>query len=60
MKVLHIDMDFFLNEKTSFESPRASSDFYYPWKECGVINFLEERLGLNKNNKIEGRIYIKH
>ena len=53
-------MDFFLNEKTSFESPRASSDFYYPWKECGVINFLEERLGLNKNNKIEGRIYIKH
>ena len=60
MKVLDIDMDFFLNEKTFFESPRASSDFYYPWKKCDVINFLEKRLGLNKNNKVKGRICIKH
>lgn len=60
MKVLDIDMDFFLNKKTSADVPRVSSDFYHPWKRYDVINFLEKRLGLNKNNKIKGRIFKEH
>ena len=60
MKVLDIDMDFFLNEKTNKFENRADPDYIFPWKKTDIINFLENNLGLKKSKKIKGRIIQKH
>jgi hypothetical protein len=60
-RILDIDMDFFLNDIAHWvdDSERLDSEQYVPWDEGRFRAFLEQRCGLNKNNRIKGRV-IKH
>lgn len=63
MRVLDIDMDFFLNNIAtgkSFDGMRLSDADYIPWTERHIRNFLEFNCGLDKDNKIEGCIVDEH
>lgn len=60
MLVLDIDMDFFLDSKPSKAESRLSEDYYKVWSKEDIIDFLENKLGLDKNNKINGRIFNYH
>ncbi|WP_069328608.1 UPF0489 family protein, partial [Paenibacillus nuruki] len=63
MRVLDIDMDFFLNEVAigkSFNGERLSDDEYIPWREKEIRDFLELRCGLEKNKKIKGQLFEEH
>ena len=59
MKILDIDLDFFLNDIANSRSDygeRLSSDEYFPWEAEDVKAFLECQCGLTKENKIKGRM----
>ena len=59
MRILDLDMDYFLSEPPSFipenSTERVDGEWYKPWNEKDVITFLENNLGL-KNKKIKGKI----
>lgn len=64
MKILDIDMDYFLNE-IPFSIPsnckdRLDDEYFIPWSREKVISFLENNLGLSKINKIQGKIITHH
>lgn len=62
MRMLDIDMDFF---QTGIHCFKNDSDNFLAdenievWENKKIIDFLENSCGLNKNNKIKGRI-VKH
>lgn len=65
MKVLDLDMDYFMrdiaNTPFSVMTRLAEEEFgNLVWSKNEVINFLENNLGLSKNNKIPGRIITGH
>jgi len=62
MRILDIDLDFFLNE---LSLPNGSTERWdpgniLPWDVKEVVNFLENQCGLSKNDLIEGRIVTQH
>lgn len=62
MKVLDLDLDFFLNDIALHRSDYGErlSDDYRPWKEDEVTYFLTNHVGLKSNQKIKGRIINHH
>lgn len=65
MKVLDLDMDYFMNEiaNTSFACRKRLDEEYYGnsvWDEKKVRQFLEQNLGLSQSHKIPGRIVSDH
>lgn len=64
MKILDIDMDYFLNRVPRFISSkskkRIDGDNFKPWSKKDVISFLEDNLGLSRDNKIQGKIITHH
>ena len=63
MKILDIDMDYFLEDVPHFIpedcTDRISEDFK-TWNKEKIIDFIENRLKLSKNNKIKGKIVQHH
>ena len=50
MKVLDLDLDFFLNGVAYFkddDGKRLDSKFYKPWSQSQVRSFLEQKCGLS-------------
>ena len=65
MKILDLDMDYFMVDIASTplsDKNRLDEDIYggSVWTEERIIKFLEENLGLSKNNRIPGRIVVGH
>jgi len=62
MRVLDIDLDFFLNKIAFWKkgNKRLDEKEYVSWKKEKFIEFLEKNCNLSKNNKIKGRIVKKH
>jgi hypothetical protein len=63
MRILDIDMDFFLDNIANFrnfDGERLSDLDYKPWNVEAVINYLENNCGLNKSNKVQGAIFAEH
>ena len=63
MRILDIDMDFFLNDVAhfkSFDSERLNDEDYKPWSIEAVRDYLENNCGLNKSNKVQGAIFKEH
>lgn len=62
MKVLDIDLDFFLN-KVTFPidgKSRYPDEFCEVWDKEKVVDYLENTLKLSKEKKIKGRIITNH
>jgi hypothetical protein len=61
-RVLDIDLDFFLNDVHYFSQNncRLSSEDYKPWSADKVVAFLENNCGINRQNKIRGKIVTHH
>ncbi len=62
MNILDIDLDFFINDiehNVSDNGKRLNSDAYYPDSKKQVISFLEYNCGLDRSNKILGKV-VKH
>ncbi|MBR3928039.1 MAG: UPF0489 family protein [Clostridia bacterium] len=62
MRVLDIDLDFFLNDVCPFADVGQRPDVRgrEPWKEEDVVSFLETRLLLSKTRPIPGRVFETH
>jgi len=63
MRILDIDLDFFLDEIAHFRKKnevRLNKKHYSPWSEAQVVDFLENRLGLDSANRIPGKHFIHH
>jgi len=62
MKVLDIDLDFFLSEPCPFADVgcRPSDDCAVPWSEVQVRQFLEQNLGLDRCHPLRGRVFDTH
>jgi hypothetical protein len=63
MKILDIDLDFFLNNKhcgTVTSVRRLSSKNFKPWTEQEVQEFLESNCGLKKMEKVSGKFFKHH
>lgn len=63
LKILDIDLDFFLNDKHTgsvTSTTRLDEHEYVPWTAKEVESFLEENCGLNKQNKIPGKYFTHH
>lgn len=62
MRVLDIDMDFFLDEIAHWKTDeeRLNDEDYKPWKEEEFIRFLEDKCLLSKDNPIKGHIIKEH
>ncbi|MBP3818444.1 MAG: UPF0489 family protein [Butyrivibrio sp.] len=65
MKILDLDMDYFMEKvaHTPLKNSKRLDDEYYVksvWTEKRVRDFLENNLGLSKENKIKGRIVKGH
>lgn len=63
MRLLDIDLDFFINDIANFRSDvgdRLDDSEYYTWNAERVERFLEDQCGLSKNNKIKGKIIEHH
>ena len=66
MRVLDIDMDFFMNivagGKKEESGIRLTDRFSIEsvWSKDRVIDFIERNLGLSKRNKIKGKIFKQH
>ena len=63
MRILDIDLDFFLNDKaysrvTSTE--RLDPIAFTPWPNSEVKNFLEKHCGLSKQDKKTGKLFTHH
>ncbi|MBQ1256824.1 MAG: hypothetical protein IIX93_06085, partial [Clostridia bacterium] len=59
MRVLDIDLDFFLNDVCPFADVGQRPDVTgrEPWKKEDVEHFLESRLLLSKTRPIPGRVF---
>ncbi|MBF4696054.1 UPF0489 family protein [Fusibacter ferrireducens] len=63
MKILDIDMDFFLHSvkrEKPFDGIRLSDEEYIPWNINNVRNFLETKCCLSTDNRINGAIVTEH
>ena len=62
MRVLDIDLDFFLSDTCAFadEGMRPSDTCARAWSEESVRNFLENKLGLSSSSPLPGRIFETH
>ncbi|MEI6755297.1 MAG: hypothetical protein WCK78_19335 [Paludibacter sp.] len=64
IKILDIDLDFFLNEKETFVSlnsdERLDDSEFIPWKIKKVKQFLEKNCGLDSHKKTPGCFFIHH
>ncbi len=62
MRVLDIDLDFFLNDCCPLAEPGKRPELYghEPWPEEKVRSFLEMNCGLEKSCKISGSIFKTH
>ncbi len=66
MRVLDLDMDYFMDAVAAFISSSSverlpESDYGDSvWSEDRVRTFLEENLGLSRQNKLPGRIVVGH
>lgn len=63
LKILDIDLDFFLNKKhTSIPTgrERLDSDEYVPWSEEKVREYLENKAGLRRDTPVRGKLFTKH
>ena len=66
MRVLDLDMDYFMDTVAAFISSSSverlpESDYGDAvWAEDRVRTFLEENLGLSRQNKLPGRIVVGH
>ncbi|NTW33329.1 MAG: hypothetical protein HGB12_12025 [Bacteroidetes bacterium] len=63
MRILDIDLDFFLDEIAHFRkrnNQRLNKNAYIPWNAGQVECFLENKLGLDKNNPLPGALFIHH
>ena len=62
MRVLDLDMDFFLSDVCELAAPgkRPSISEAHPWDEAAVCAFLEENCGLSRQNRVPGRIFATH
>ncbi|MBP7107739.1 MAG: UPF0489 family protein [Chitinophagaceae bacterium] len=62
MRILDIDLDFFLDNKshsTVTEVDRLD-DYYTPWSNAEVVAFLENNCGLRQSSKIRGKYFTHH
>lgn len=64
MKVLDLDMDYFVNPVAAFvpenSNERLGDEEFIVWEKNKVVTFLEQNLKLSKNKKIKGRIVKNH
>lgn len=62
IKILDIDLDFFLNQRHTgvTTSLKRLGTYYKRWKKSDVKRFIENNCGLNKINKVKGRYFIHH
>lgn len=63
MRILDIDLDFFLDEIAHFrpfDKRRLNKKHYKPWTSVEVMSFLENRCGLDKSIKLQGKIFTHH
>lgn len=63
MRILDIDLDFFLDEIAHFRkrnTQRLSNKKYIPWNYKQVECFLEKQIGLSKENPVAGKIFVHH
>ncbi|MMZ57609.1 hypothetical protein D1872_195480 [compost metagenome] len=60
MKVLDIDLDFFLKKFPYHAEDRIWDESYEVWERSDVEEYLEEHCGLSKENPIRGRFFIEH
>lgn len=62
MKILDIDLDFFLSEIAHFvDGDRLNeADGFLPWGETKVRRFLEINCGLKQNEPVKGCFFVKH
>lgn len=62
MKVLDIDLDYFLNDIALHrtDSGNRLSSEYVPWGESEVRSFLELKCGLSLHRKLKGKIIRHH
>ncbi len=62
MKVIDIDLDFFLNDccELAPEGERPPLPVHEPWSENAVRAFLENNCGLSNKHRIPGRVYETH
>ena len=63
MRILDIDLDFFLDEIAHFKgrnNRRLNKKNFIPWNTGQVECFLEKNLGLDKNNPISGKLFTHH
>ena len=60
MKVLDIDMDFFLDRVTmdNHDENRYPDENCEVWDKKEIIDYLENILNLSKDNKIKGKIIM--
>lgn len=64
MKILDLDMDYFVHEMATFipdnYDKRLNDDEFHVWSKEKVIDFIENNLGLSKERKVCGRIVEHH
>lgn len=64
MRILDLDLDFFLNEvpyhADMYGSKRLSSNVYKPWEIDRVKKFLEENCGLSISHPVKGEVIETH
>lgn len=63
MRILDIDLDFFLSGIAHFVSDneeRLNDDYYKPWDEESVRQFLEKNCGLSRLKPVKGRLIQHH
>ena len=60
--ILDIDLDFFLDKiaYSRLSARRLKLRKYHPWSLDEIRMFLEEQCGLNKANKVRGRVVERH
>ena len=62
MRVLDIDLDFFLNDCCPLAEPGARPELngHEPWPEARVRSFLERGCGLSESRRIPGAVFETH
>lgn len=63
MRVLDIDLDFFLKSRVEFPTDphgRLDGNYHQPWVEDRVVEFMELHCGLSTSNPIAGRSFVEH
>jgi hypothetical protein len=63
LRILDIDLDFFLNNKHIGEVTninRLENEYFKPWTDEKVVSFLEYNCGLSIKNPIQGKTFTHH